>query len=183
MDFQHLNNTVADDPSKDKSDFASLIPGVKPLKNDRINVYQQRQSKPVSVKSVQPNTGSDSNFSQLSFEQQGQIFDSRFDHGINRKLQRKIRQGLLNIDARLDLHGFTQKKAAAELSQFIQHALSSSFKLVLVIHGKGNRSSEDAVLKPLVHHWLSQQYSILAWCPAQARHGGSGASYVYLRQQ
>ena len=183
MHFQHLNSAVADDSSKNKSDFASLMPGVKPLKNDRINVYQQRRSKPVSVKSIQPNTRLDSSFSQSDFDQQSRIVDSHFDHGINRKLQRKIRQGLLGLDDRLDLHGYTQKKAVAELSRFIQYALSSNFKLVLVIHGKGNRSNENAVLKPLVHHWLAQQQPVRAWCPAQARHGGSGASDVYLRQQ
>jgi len=159
------------------------MPGVKPLKNDRINVYQQRQSKPVSIKSTEPNARPDTSYSDLNFDQQSRIVDSHFDHGINRKLQRKIRQGLLVIDDRLDLHGYTQKKAATELSLFVQHARSNGLKLVIIIHGKGNRSSENAVLKPLVHHWLSQQNSILAWCPALARHGGSGASYVYLRQQ
>ncbi|MCP4232040.1 MAG: Smr/MutS family protein, partial [Aestuariibacter sp.] len=43
------------------------------------------------------------------------------------------------------------------------------------------RSDKAAVLRPLVHHWLSQQNFVLAWCPAQPRDGGSGASYVYLR--
>ena len=53
--------------------------------------------------------------------------------------------------------------------------------MLLVIHGKGYRSETEAVLKPLVHRWLAEQPSVLAWCPAQARDGGAGASYVYLR--
>ena len=170
------------DHSDDESDFAAFMPGVKRLDNDRINVYQQRVRKPVLVKPAETETSLLADFASLSFDQQNQIDDSHFDHGINRKLQRKIRQGLLHIDARLDLHGYTQKKAASELPEFIQYALSSRFKLLIIIHGKGNRSSESAVLKPLVRHWLSQQVCVLAWCPAQTKHGGSGASYVYLRQ-
>jgi DNA-nicking Smr family endonuclease len=177
-----LIDAVAKDHSEDESDFAALMPGVKRIDNDRINVYQQRVRKSVIAKSRETDATPQADFSSLSFDQQSQINDSHFDHGINRKLQRKIRQGLLDIDDRLDLHGYTQKKAASELSEFIGYALSSRFKLIIIIHGKGNRSSESAVLKPLVHHWLSQQVSVLAWCPAQAKHGGSGASYVYLRQ-
>ena len=173
---------MAKDLSDNESDFAALMPGVKRLDNDRINVYQQRVQKTAPAKSRVVENNALPDFSSLSFAQQSQVNDSHFDHGINRKLQRKIRQGLLDIDDRLDLHGYTQIKAATELSGFIQYATSNSFKLVIIIHGKGNRSSESAVLKPLVHHWLSQQVSVLAWSPAQAKHGGSGASYVYLRQ-
>lgn len=173
---------MAKDHSDNDSDFAALMPGVKRLDNDRINVYQQRVQKTVPAKSRVTDKKTLPEFSSLNFAQQSQIDDSHFDHGINRKLQRKIRQGLLDIDDRLDLHGYTQKKAALELSEFIQYAVSNRFKLVIIIHGKGNRSSKSAVLKPLVLHWLSQQVSVLAWCPAQLKHGGSGASYVYLRQ-
>ncbi len=173
---------MAKDHSEDESDFAALMPGVKRIDSDRINVYQQRVRKPVIAKSRETDATPQPDFSSLSFAQQSQIDDSHFDHGINRKLQRKIRQGLLDIDDRLDLHGYTQKKAISELSEFFGYALSNRFKLIIIIHGKGNRSSESAVLKPMVHHWLSQQASVLAWCPAQAKHGGSGASYVYLRQ-
>ena len=173
---------MAKDLSDNESDFAALMPGVKRLDNDRINVYQQRLQKPVPAKSRVTDDKALPDFSSLSFAQQGQIDDSHFDHGINRKLQRRIRQGLLDIDDRLDLHGYIQKKAVLELSEFIQYAVSNRFKLVIIIHGKGTRSSENAVLKPMVQHWLSQQDCVLAWCPAQPKHGGSGASYVYLRQ-
>jgi len=177
-----LIDAVPKDHSDNESNFAALMPGVKRLDNDRINVYQQRLQKKVPAKIREIDNNALPDFSSLSFAQQSQIDDSHFDHGINRKLQRKIRQGLLAINARLDLHGYTQKEAAAQLPEFIQYAISERFKLIIIIHGKGNRSNDSAVLKPLVHHWLSQQVSVLAWCPAQAKHGGSGASYVYLRQ-
>ncbi len=150
--------------------------GVKRLHDDRVNTYQQHASRRPLLQPQAKATEPD--FSEISFEQQCQISDSCFDKGIQRKLQRKIRQGSLPIDDTLDLHGFSQKQAIAELIRFFQQ---SSLKTVIVIHGKGNRSNRAAVLKPLVHHWLSQQSFVLAWCPAQPRDGGSGASYVYLR--
>lgn len=53
--------------------------------------------------------------------------------------------------------------------------------MVLVIHGQGYRSQDEAVLKPLVQRWLATQPQVLGWCPAQARDGAAGASYIYLR--
>ncbi|MCP4487367.1 MAG: DNA mismatch repair protein MutS [Gammaproteobacteria bacterium] len=164
------------DKSADEPDFAALMTGVKRQHNDRVNTYQQHATRKTPIRPQPESTAAD--FAKISFEQQSQIADSYFDHGIQRKLQRKIRQGVLPIDAILDLHGYRQKQAYTELTRFFQQ---SSIKTVIVIHGKGNRSSNEAVLKPLVHHWLSQQNFVLAWCPAQPRDGGSGASYVYLR--
>ncbi len=164
------------DKSEDESDFALLMTGVKRLHNDKVNTYQQRAIRKNSQRPQQKAPEAD--FSEISFEQQCQIADSYFDQGIQRKLERNIRRGSLSIDDTLDLHGCTQKQAYIELTRFFQQ---SSLKTVIVIHGKGNRSNNEAVLRPLVHHWLSQQDSVLAWCPAQLHDGGSGASYVYLR--
>jgi DNA-nicking Smr family endonuclease len=85
------------------------------------------------------------------------------------------------VNDHLDLHGYNQQQATTALIEFIDQALSSDFKFLIVVHGKGHRSDKDAVLKPLVQNWLSQQSMILAWCPAQPKDGGSGASYVYLK--
>ena len=100
---------------------------------------------------------------------------------IQKKLERKIRRGQLAIQDHLDLHGYTQKEAIAALEEFPHRAVTAEFKLLVIIHGKGNRSGSEAVLRPLVRYWLSQQSSVLGWCPAQPKHGGNGASYVYLR--
>ncbi len=170
---------MAKNPPKDQSDFASMIAGVKRLNDDRVNVYHQRP--PKAVIQQKKSSISERDFASLSFEQQTQTLDTFFDHGIQRKLQRKIRQGQIPVGDCLDLHGCTQKMAFSELSQFFEQAIALSHKMVIVIHGKGQRSQNTAVIKPLTLHWLSQQNSVLAWCPAQPKDGGSGASYVYLR--
>ena len=166
-------------PTDNDSDFAALMPGVKRLHDDKINHYQQRTPKSIAKKIIEESGRTD--FAALSYSQKADIRESFFDHGIQRKLQKKIRQGLLPVDDSLDLHGYTQKTALAALSAFFTDSLNFGHKMVIVIHGKGQRSQNSAVLKPLTLHWLSQHKSVLAWCPARPGDGGQGASYVYLR--
>jgi len=56
-------------------------------------------------------------------------------------------------------------------------------RFLVIVHGQGYGSRNEAVLKPLIRHWLSRQDCVMAWCPAQPKHGGDGATYVYLRRQ
>ena len=167
--------------SDSKCGFADLVSGVKRLDHDRINTYQDRVKK--TLQTTHQKQESKPDFSRIEFRQLSQLQDSYFNSGVTKKQQRKIRKGAITVDDSLDLHGYTQAQAIIELSSFLDHALSSGFKLLIIVHGKGQRSAGKAVLKPLVQHWLAQQESILAWCPAQANHGGSGASYVYLRSR
>jgi len=169
------------DKSGDPPSFADLMPGVKKIKDDRINVYDDRK-KPAALPKTRPQTTeSNPDFANIDYQQRSGISESLFNAGMQKKLQRKIRQGQLAIEDRLDLHGYNQNQAIAALNGFLHQALTAELRMLIVIHGKGNRSGSDAVLKPLVRHWLAQQSSVLAWCPAQPKHGGEGASYVYLR--
>lgn len=169
------------DKTNDQPSFSDLMSGVKKLEDDRINVYHHRIKKPGLPKSGARSVDSSPDFVSIDYRQRSGISESQFNAGIQRKLQRKIRQGQLAIEDSLDLHGYNQKQATASLARFVQQALASQFRMLVIIHGKGSRSDSDAVLKPLVRHWLAQQSAVLAWCPAQPKHGGDGASYVYLR--
>jgi len=171
------------DKSRNPPSFADLMPGVKKIEDDRINLYDHRK-KPAALPKTRPQTADlNPDFASIDYRQRSEIAESQFDAGIQKKRQRKIRQGQLAIEDRLDLHGYYQNQAIAALNEFLQQALTAELRMLIVIHGKGNRSGSDAVLKPLVRHWLAQQSSVLAWCPAQPKHGGDGASYVYLRSR
>jgi DNA-nicking Smr family endonuclease len=170
------------DKFKDGASFSDLMTGVKRLENSRVNTYQDRIKKePLPLKRIKPLDPA-IDFSTISYQFLSDISDSYFDSGIQKKQQKKMRQGLLGIDDRLDLHGCNQQQATVALLQFVEQALASGFRFLIIVHGKGGRSDTQAVLKPLVHHWFAQQSTVLAWCPAQPKHGGSGASYVYLRR-
>ena len=161
----------------DDSELARLLPGVKRLQSDRVNLYRQRpQSKraPPTRQTLPTGQSADSGLS-------GSASDSHFNHGLQVKLQRKIRQGAIRPQSSVDLHGCRQAEALDVLRDFLDDAGGRRYRMLLVIHGQGFRSEADAVLKPLVQRWLATQPQVLAWCPAQARDGGAGASYVYLR--
>ena len=99
---------------------------------------------------------------------------------------KRFRQGKLPIETRLDLHGMTQRHAHTALLQFIHHAYHQQYRCVLVITGKGQRSSEKGgVLRQAVPKWLKDagiKHMVLAFENAQPKDGGSGALYILLRR-
>ncbi len=164
----------------DDSDFASLIKGVKRLQHDRVNPYQRQGQKPPRLKS----RPSESAAAQCATPSAGAPAQgTRFNPGLQKKLQRRIRQGLIRPQAILDLHGLRQQQALAHLQSFLDDALAQNLRMLLIIHGQGFRSQQEAVLKPMVQRWLGEQPAVLAWCPAQPHDGAAGATYVYLRSR
>jgi DNA-nicking Smr family endonuclease len=115
--------------------------------------------------------------------------------GVNGATQERLRRGMLEPDARIDLHGMTQTAAHRTLFAWLAAAHKNGHRLVLVITGKGNpKNAEDApwmtsshgVLKQMVPRWLNEPELaalIASARPAHAKHGGGGALYVYLRKK
>ena len=162
----------------DDSDFAGMVPGVRRLQHDRINVYRHRREQKFSPR--RPAGDAQTPLPAAAAGSAAQR-NSWFDSGLQKKLQRRIRQGLIRPQASLDLHGYRSHEALEALHRFVDRALRQGLRMVIVIHGQGYRSQSDAVLKPLVQRWLANHPGVLAWCPAQPRDGAAGASYVYLR--
>jgi DNA-nicking Smr family endonuclease len=109
----------------------------------------------------------------------------RGDHaGIDRSTRRRLAQGQLPIEARLDLHGMTAAQAERQLSRFITRAVGDGRRCVLVITGKG--ANNNGVLKHLVPMWLTSPplgAGVLALSQAVPTDGGDGALYVMLRRR
>jgi len=166
----------------DETSFSNLMADVNQLDNNQINIYQDQIKKKVPAKK-KTMLSKTTDFSNIDYQTMVAIDGSFFHSSILKKQQKKIRQGSILVDGSLDLHGCNQQQATKKLFVFIEQALSLNFQFLIVVHGKGSRSEHQAVLKPLVHHWLAQQAMVLAWCSAQPKHGGSGASYIYLSQK
>lgn len=113
----------------------------------------------------------------------------RMDH----KAHRKMTQGRLTPEARIDLHGMTLAAAHPALTRFIAQSFDRGLRLVLVITGKGKTREDDGpiplrpgVLRHQVPQWLASgplRPLVLQVAQAHQKHGGSGAYYVYLRRQ
>jgi DNA-nicking Smr family endonuclease len=99
---------------------------------------------------------------------------------------RKLRRGLVPVDARIDLHGMGVTEARAQLELFLRTMRARSERCVLVIHGKGEHSPRGVgVLRGEIAAWLSQGSSsqhVAAFATASESDGGEGAVYVLLRR-
>jgi len=108
---------------------------------------------------------------------------------LDRRLKQRLARGIVEIDARIDLHGRTQSEAYAALLRFLRNAQANGAKFVLVITGKGARVreewSERGVLKRQVPLWLKLpefRAFVIGFEDAHVGHGGEGALYVRLRR-
>jgi DNA-nicking Smr family endonuclease len=105
--------------------------------------------------------------------------------GLPDKYFRSLKDGALPIEDRLDLHGCSLGEARAALSKFISDNSFLGRKTVLIIHGRGLRSpGKNPVLKSNLENLLlktSIKKYILAFSSAKPCDGGTGASYVLLR--
>lgn len=115
----------------------------------------------------------------------------------DRRKARQIASGKIEVDARIDLHGLTQRDAHAALRGFLFAAHAKGHKTVLVITGKGGTGEpadglgallgerQRGVIKRNVPHWLEEpdlRAIVLSHTQAGVRHGGTGALYVRLRK-
>jgi DNA-nicking Smr family endonuclease len=112
---------------------------------------------------------------------------------LGRKLKKRVARGREPIEARLDLHGFTQTQAHAELLRFLRRAQSGGVRIALVVTGKGASKRTDrhdgapaqGILKRQVPMWLSLpefRSFVVGFEDAHLGHGGQGALYVRLRR-
>ena len=124
---------------------------------------------------------------------------------MDRRSIKKIARGVIEIDARIDLHGMRQREAHGALRRFLFNAHAKGHRIVLVITGKGKsfrnhnnqigdddgdlgfrNSEEPGVLRRNVPHWLGEgdlNAIVAAFTTAHIRHGGDGALYIHLRKR
>lgn len=120
------------------------------------------------------------------WEKQGSddgLYNKDTDEGAKRTGTQDKRRRLRNKkpDAELDIHGQTSDEAWQALELFFGDAKEKGHEKVLIIHGKGNHSAGDSVLKRVVRDFIER-------CPfagesgrGKASAGGEGATWVLLK--
>jgi DNA-nicking Smr family endonuclease len=83
--------------------------------------------------------------------------------------------------ATLDLHGCTVQEAVARIESFLRACKKRGLEKVLIVHGKGNHSSGEPVLKRTVRHVLERSRLAGESGTPDRRLGGQGATWVVLR--
>lgn len=99
---------------------------------------------------------------------------------------KKLKDGEFTTQAHLDLHGYNRQAAEQALESFILNANALGYRVVLIIHGRGLKSSQGPVLKEHLIRWLTTgtlSHLILAFSSARPCDGGTGALYVMLKRR
>jgi len=122
-----------------------------------------------------------------SISPRSQKSDAPQSHSIDKRTLDRLKKGKMQIDRTLDMHGMTQETAHNALRRALMAAHKDGLRLVLVVTGKGQRSSgEGGILRRRLKEWceLSPLSDIVLQIHnARPKHGGGGAFYVYLRRK
>jgi len=166
--------------SDDDNDlFSKAMQGVKTLSSDRANL----KAKPSTIKKrneVVENKIADTLSDEFITECDDFLEFMR--PGIQKSYLKQIRNGKIEIEDHLDLHGYRRDDARKTLLNFLEHAQQESLKLVRIVHGKGYHSDESQpILKAMLNKWLQSIPEVLAFVSAIPRDGGTGAVYVLLK--
>lgn len=98
----------------------------------------------------------------------------------------RLRKGKMEVDGRLDLHGFTADSAWKALRSFILFSYRHKRRCVIIVTGKGWKSESGVgVLRSQLPKWLNTpeiQPFILGFSRAQDKDGGDGAFYVMIKR-
>lgn len=106
--------------------------------------------------------------------------------GVDRAHLRRLRAGDARPERRIDLHGHDARAARDAVRRALRAMHEGGERCLLVVHGRGAHSADDPVLRAALPEWLAEAphaRRVMAFCPAQPRDGGAGASYVLLRRR
>ncbi len=176
---------MSNDSTKDEDEslFLSEMADVAPLKPDNRVKQKKKPNKPLTHSAAEAEGYAiDDVFSDAEIIEDCPEILSFSRSGLQHKVLRNLRQGKNTVEQVLDLHGLTVAKARKVLQEFLGECESAGVRHVIIVHGKGFRSKDKPVIKPMVNRWLRAVDQVLAFHSALAKDGGSGAVYVLLKK-
>ena len=111
----------------------------------------------------------------------GTTLDSTWD--------RRLRNGAVEPDRVVDLHGHNLDSAWRAIDRALEQAINAGDRVVLLItghHRRGEPPIERGRIRAAVHDWLAHSRHaarIAAVRGAHRRHGGGGSLYLILRRR
>lgn len=169
--------------NEEESLFMSEMAGVTPLKSDNKIKIKKKPKQPAPRSAAEDYSFAvDDVFSSAEIIEDCPDILSFSRSGLQHSVLKKLRQGKNPIEHTLDLHGLTVEQARVELLAFLGECEAANVRHAIIIHGKGFRSRDKPVIKPMVNRWLRAVDNVLAFHSAQPADGGSGAVYVLLKK-
>ena len=182
------------DLEEEMSFFLNAMSGVTPMPSDQRKSFRNAGSR---VRPLRPPTDESGRvMEQLQGLVRGSVeLDITFSdeyiegavQGFSRRLMKKLKRGELPVQNYIDLHGLTRHEAESEVANFILESFKNGLRCVLIVHGRGLNSPESLpVLKEGLPQWLNRgrvRKMVLAFATARPYDGGTGATYVFLRNR
>lgn len=168
---------------KDVEAWFAEVEKVKPTKQP-----EEKPSAPLVIKEVEPSLRMEGVYNSNSFNE---LAVGNTDN-LDKNTAEKFRKGQFKIEARLDLHGRTEKEAFSAVGDFIHNSYVCGRRCVLIITGKGLKNDNDAwyetkgIIREALPQWLNHvdiRPFVLSMSPALPADGGSGAMYVLLKRK
>ncbi len=176
---------MSDDSTKnsDESLFMSEMAGVTPLKsNNKVKVRKKPANPPRNHEDAEADLNLTDVFSDAEITEECPDTLSFSRSGLQHNVLKKLRQGKQPIEHDLDLHGLTVIEARKALVEFLEECETAGIRYAIIVHGKGYRSKDKPIIKPMVNRWLRATDRVLAFHSAQPKDGGTGAVYVLLKK-
>jgi DNA-nicking Smr family endonuclease len=107
-------------------------------------------------------------------------------YNIPPSIARRLHQGDFSIQSHVDLHGLRVDDAKEAFEEFLNWAVTTGKRGVLIVHGRGLSSPAEPILKNKVKEWLTRgpwRKWVVAYSSARNCDGGAGATYVLLRER
>ena len=107
-------------------------------------------------------------------------------YNIHPEISKRLHRGDFSIQSHIDLHGLGVEDARKAFENFFKDSITTGKRAVLVVHGRGLSSPDRPVLKTKVIKWLTRgpwRKWVIAFSSARSCDGGTGATYVLLRQR
>ncbi len=149
---------------------------------------EERPSSPLIIEEIKPSLNLKGVYNANSFTPLA-IGDTS---NLDRRTAEKFVRGQFKIEARLDLHGLSEKEAFSAVVDFILQSYVRGLRCILIITGKGIKKENDTwyepkgIIKDALPSWLNNaeiRPFILSMVNALPADGGDGAMYVLLKRQ
>ena len=156
-----------------------------------VKVFDQPDEKPFAplvINEVKASLQCEGLYNQNSFNQ----IDLGNTDNIDKNTASRFVKGNYKIEAKIDLHGYTEKGAFQAVADFIKNCNIQNKRCVLIITGKGIKKDDDpwyeakGVINQALLNWINHpdiRPFILSIAQAKQSDGGSGAFYVLLKRQ
>ena len=181
----------ADSPEIEKKVFLEAMQDVDPIARDRRTAENVKERPSGKVKKG-AETETVAQLRNLIMYGEGFVISETPEYmegtgyDVHPEFARRLHRGDFSIQAHIDLHGLGVTEAKGTFEEFLKDAVTSGKRAVLVIHGRGLSSPGEPILKNKVREWLTRGHWrkwVIAYTSAQSCDGGTGATYILLRNR